>query len=100
MDVWVNKTQENYLRLTRAFRKFGLALFAMSDDNFLNNPDLDVFTFGRQPVAIDIMTSIKGLTFSEAYAHATNVDVEGLSIRLIHYNDLLEAKKAAGRPRD
>lgn len=100
MDVWVEKTQKNYENLVTAFYEFGMPVFDMTATNFLANPDLDVFTFGRQPVAIDVITSIKGLKFDEAYEHAKEIDVEGLLIRLIHYDDLLKAKEAAGRPRD
>lgn len=100
MDIWVEKSGQNYDKLVKAFRLFGMAIFDMTAENFLNNPAIDVFTFGRQPVAIDIITSIKGLDFSTAYDHAKDVEVEELLIRLIHYNDLLTAKKAAGRPRD
>ena len=74
--------------------------FDMTADNFLHNPDFDVFTFGRQPAAIDIITAIKGLTFTETYDQASDVDVDGVQVRLIHYNHLLRAKRAAGRPRD
>ena len=70
----------------------------MTAQNFLHNPQFDVFTFGRPPVAIDIITTLKGLEFAEAFAQATNT--EGLTIRLIHYQHLLQAKRAAGRPRD
>lgn len=100
MDIWVEKTYANYVRLVDAFYHFGMPTFDMTAENFLNNPALDVFTFGRQPVAIDIITAIKGLDFETAFEHASDVDVEGLTIRLIHYNDLLIAKRAAGRPRD
>ncbi|QKZ12861.1 nucleotidyltransferase [Spirosoma sp. KUDC1026] len=100
MDVWVEKTSENYSRLERAFLEFGMPTFDMTSDNFLNNSNFDVFTFGRQPVAIDIITAIKGLEFKAAFEQAKDIEVEGLVIRLIHYNDLIKAKKAAGRPRD
>ncbi len=100
MDVWVEKTLENYTKLTKAFYEFGMSVFDMTSDNFLYNSDFDVFTFGRQPVAIDIITSLKGLEFGSAYEQANDVDIEGLAIRLIHYNDLMKAKQAAGRPRD
>lgn len=100
MDIWVEKTKENYERLVNAFYEFGMPTFDMTANNFLNNPDFDVFTFGRQPVAIDIITAIKGLDFGTAYQQAKDIEVEGLWIRLIHYNDLLVAKRAAGRPRD
>ena len=100
MDIWVEKTLVNYRRLEAAFYEFGMPTFDMTADNFLHNTAFDVFTFGRQPVAIDIITSIKGLTFEDAYKKASDVEVEGLTIRLIHYNHLLDAKRAAGRPRD
>lgn len=100
MDLWLEKTSENYNRLRAAFALFGMPIFDMTADNFLNNPDFDVFTFGRQPAAIDIITAIKGLTFAETYEQASDVDVDGIQVRLIHYNHLLQAKRAAGRPRD
>lgn len=100
MDIWVEKSADNYARLVEAFGRFGMPTFDMTVGNFLDNPDIDVFTFGRQPVAIDIITSIKGLSFDDAFQQATDVDVDGLVIRLIHYNHLILAKRAAGRSRD
>ena len=72
----------------------------MTAENFLSRPEFDVFTFGRSPVAIDIITNLKGRDFPAAYALATDALVEGLTVRLIHYQHLLQAKRAAGRPRD
>lgn len=100
LDIWVEKTPANYAQLVLAFRQFGMPMFDMTADNFLYRSEFDVFTFGRPPVAIDIMTAVKGLAFTEAYAQASDTEVEGLTIRLIHYQHLLEAKRAAGRPRD
>jgi hypothetical protein len=100
MDIWVRKSRENYQKLEVAFRKFGMPLFDMTEKNFLENPELDVFSFGRVPVSIDIITKLKGLDFDEAYQNASDHIVENLPIRLIHYKDLIAAKKAAGRPRD
>ncbi|GAB3890939.1 nucleotidyltransferase [Spirosoma agri] len=100
MDILVEKSAENYERIVDAFLDFGMPTFDMTADNFLNNLAFDVFTFGRQPVAIDILTTIKGLTFTEIFAHSSEIDVDGLSIRLIHYNHLIRVKEAAGRPRD
>ena len=100
LDVWVEKTPANYRQLVQAFRTFGMPTFDMTTDNFLHRPEFDVFTFGRPPVAIDIMTNVKGLDFAEAYAQATDKEVEGLTVRLIHYQHLRQAKRAAGRPRD
>jgi hypothetical protein len=83
-----------------------MPVFDMSAHNFLANPAIDVFTFGRPPVAIDILvaidiiTQLKGLDFKEAFEAAAAVEVDNLPVRLIQYQHLLQAKKAAGRPRD
>jgi hypothetical protein len=84
LDIWVERTAANYARLVRAFQVFGLPVFDMSAENFLSRPDLDVFTFGRPPVAIDIITQLKGLDFPEAYAQAPEMEVNGLLVRLLH----------------
>ncbi|QHV98341.1 nucleotidyltransferase [Spirosoma endbachense] len=100
MDILVEKSAENYARLVRAFHDFGMPTFDMTADNYLNNPAFDVFTFGRPPVAIDILTTMKGVAFEEVFLQAFDAEVDGLTIRLIHYNDLIRAKQAAGRARD
>lgn len=100
MDVWVNQTKENFYKLAKACSNFGLMTDDLTEENFLRNDDIDVFTFGRPPVAIDIMKKVKGLDFDEVYKFANMVDVEGLRVRLIHLNHLIQAKKASNRPKD
>lgn len=100
LDVWVGKDENNYQRLKMAFEGFGMPTFDMTFQNFMHNPKLDVFSFGRPPVCIDIMTSVKGLEFEASYEKAQVREVEGISIKLIHYDDLIKAKRAAGRSKD
>ncbi|MBI5916622.1 MAG: hypothetical protein HY842_14690 [Bacteroidetes bacterium] len=100
MDIWVRKTSENYHKIRRAFAAFGMPMFDMTEANFLNNPAMNVFTFGVSPVSIDLMTEAKGLDFEAAFQQAEMHDLEGLAVRVIHFNDLIKAKKAAGRAKD
>ena len=100
MDVWVNKTPENYQKLSKAFYSFGLNISDMTEQNFLSNEDFNVFTYGRPPVSIDIMTAVKGLIFEEAFSNKDIYEFEGLTISLISRSDLLIAKKAANRSKD
>lgn len=100
LDLWINKTPENYFHLVDAFTTFGMPVFVMTEENFLKNPDLNVFTFGRPPRSIDIMTAVKGLQFDESLAASKMVHIENLTVRLIHLSDLLKAKKASGRHKD
>ena len=100
MDIWINRTEENYNKLTKAFYEFGMSTFDMTKENFLHHPQWDVFHFGRKPVAIDIMTKVKGLDFDECFALATEFEEDGLKIRTLHFNHLIESKKQAGRLKD
>jgi hypothetical protein len=100
MDIWVRCTSENYKKIVLAFRTFGLSLFDMTLENFLNTEKWDVFRFGRKPVAIDIMTKIKGLNFDDAFKLGKRITVDEIDIHLIHYNHLITAKKQAGRTKD
>jgi predicted nucleotidyltransferase len=100
MDIWVRKSEENYRSIKMAFDQFGMPVFDMTADNFLYNPNFDVFVFGNPPVSIEILTNVKGLAFDDAFPRSEWREVEGLSVRLINYHDLLKSKKSAGRNKD
>jgi hypothetical protein len=99
MDIWVRKTADNYERIVKAFKHFGMSVFDMTEERFLSN-EFDVWSFGREPVKIELMTAVKGLDFEDAFKKAIYHNEAGLNIRFLHLNSLLEAKKASGRHRD
>ena len=101
LDIWVKQSNENYTKIVKAFGLFNMPLFDMDEDKFLNDQEIDVFTFGRPPVSIDIMTKVKGLDFDNVYLNAESREIEsGLFAKVIHLNDLIKAKKASSRPKD
>jgi hypothetical protein len=100
MDIWMERTSENYERIIKAFQIFGMPLFDMTESNFLSHPIWDVFTFGTPPVAIDIMVKIEGLNFEDVFQKAVYFEDDDLKIRTINRNDLIAAKKIAGRAKD
>lgn len=100
MDIWVEGTPDNYVLLKKAFAEFGMPVFDMTEDNFLNHKNWDVFTFGMPPSAIDVMINVKGLNFPECYEKAIFFLEEDLKIRTIHISDLITAKKSSARPKD
>ena len=100
MDIWVNRTEENFLQIKKAVMEFGIPLTAIPKEDFLSK-SFDVFSFGKPPYAIEILTALKGLSsFEEAYNLSTLEEVDNLEIRVIHLKHLIQAKKAAGRYRD
>ena len=99
MDVWIEKTPDNYDRLVDAFHMFKMPLFDMTKDRFLSS-EFDVFSYGRPPVSIDIMTHVKGLKFKEAFESAEIFEINQTKIRALHLNHLRKAKRASNRPKD
>jgi hypothetical protein len=69
-----------------------MPLFDMTEENFLGDK-YDVFSIGVQPVKIEVMTSVKGINFDETFAMAQMYEEDGLTIRFIHINHLIQAKK-------
>lgn len=101
LDLWVNPTMENYLKIIKAFSFFGLPTEAISLDEFLDTVKNEVFTFGVSPVSIDILTSVKGLVFQEAFEQSAWYELEeNLSVRGLSKSDLIKAKMASGRNKD
>jgi predicted nucleotidyltransferase len=100
MDVWVSCNSDNYQKLVKAFHSFGMPVFDMTLDNFLETDKWDVFRFGRKPVAIDIMTKVKGLVFDDAFKQSEIKNIDDIPVRVIHYHHLITAKKNAGRHKD
>lgn len=100
MDLWVERTADNYAKIVAAFQDFGMPVFDMTESNFLEHPAWDVFTFGVPPVAIDLMISIEGFSFNEIYQRSVIFNDGGLQVRVIHKNDLVALKQRTGRSKD
>lgn len=100
LDVWVENSEDNFIRLTKAFSEFGLPTNAISFEDFSNPENKDVFTFGRPPLAIDILTKVKGINFIEAYKASKLITLNHMEVRIIGLPDLIKAKKASGRYKD
>lgn len=100
MDIWMDRTEENYANLLQAFKDFKMAIFDMTLENFLAADQFEVFRFGRKPVAIDIMVKMPGFDFNTCFERATFFKDDGIVIPVVNLQDLKEAKKLAGRNKD
>ena len=58
------------------------------------------YRFGRPPFAVDLLTSIQGVDFDEAWSSSIERQFAGLRVRVIGRGALLKNKRAAGRPKD
>lgn len=100
LDIFVEVSKDNYQKLSKAFFEFGLSVFDMTEENFLFNKNMTVFSFGRAPVSIEILKEISGLTFEEVYCNALDAEIEEIPVKIIRLKDLIKNKKASGRAKD
>ncbi len=100
LDLFVEVTKENYKKICKAFDLFGMPLFDMTEPNFLENREMTVFTFGRSPVAIEILKEISGVSFEEAYKNAIDSVFEEIPMKIIHLTDLRKNKSSTDRAKD
>lgn len=65
----------------------------------LAQPD-SVFSIGIEPVRIDLLNQIAGVTFDEARCHAVRGRYGDVDVTFIGREDLVRNKRATGRVRD
>lgn len=78
--------------------KFGAPLDDLTPDD-LNDP-IAILQIGVPPGRIDIIMSIEGVDFAEAWSRRTVFKIGSLPVPTISRNDLITAKRQAGRPQD
>jgi hypothetical protein len=98
LDVWVRAEPVNASRVFRALAQFGAPLGGMTPADFAEEGF--VFQIGVAPVRIDILMSVDGLIFADAWPNRVRADFDGVSAWVISRRDLIQTKQAAGRPQD
>lgn len=98
LDIWIRPTEENAAHVWSALLEFGAPLNELQVED-LTAPGL-VFQIGIAPKRIDIMTSVTGVSFDEAWVHRVVVPIEAIEVPVIGKRELVRNKKAVGRPQD
>jgi len=98
LDVWIEPSRVNAEKVFRALAEFGAPLDSVTTEDF-SNPEL-IFQVGIAPHRIDILMSVKGLQFAEAWARRIETRFDDVPLQIVSKADLLTAKEAMGRPQD
>ncbi len=98
IDFWVRSTPENAARVWNALASFGVPMAEIAVEDFSTAGI--VFQIGIPPQRIDVMTSISGVDFDDAWPNRLVADLNGLRADIIGLDQLLQNKIATGRPKD
>ena len=93
IDFFVRPTLANGARIIDALRLFGFEELALSAGDFAKAGS--IVQLGRPPNRIDLLTSISGVDFGEAWAL-----LDGLPVSFLSREALIKNKQASGRTKD
>jgi hypothetical protein len=97
-DIFVGTDPDNARRVWNALQAFGAPLDELRVED-LTQPQT-FFIMGRPPNQIDIITTIDGVSFKQAWKNRVPATYAGVETQYIGRNDLVANKTAAGRPQD
>ncbi len=98
VDLWIGTGSSNAQRVYEALRNFGAPLHQLTVED-LSTPEI-VFQMGVEPNRIDLLTTVEGAEFEEAWARREQSTYGGVPISIIAFEDLMATKTHAGRPQD
>ena len=98
IDFFVDNSESNISSLFKVLRDFGFDSLNVSHED-LQKEDT-VLQLGYEPVRIDIMTGISGLTFEEVYERRVAGKLGSEEVYFISLEDLITNKKASDRTKD
>jgi hypothetical protein len=98
LDVLVRPEPLNAQKMLSVFSQFGFGSLDIQADD-LQKAD-NVIQLGVHPNRIDLLTTISGVSFEEAWTARVETEFEGLPIRFIGIAELIRNKESIGRVRD
>jgi hypothetical protein len=100
IDIFVEPTGENAKRVYRALLEFGAPVAAHGIKVSDFETEGAVYQIGLPPRRIDLLTSISGVGYPEAAAHAVRAHLGPREVRFIGIAALIKNKSATGRTKD
>ena len=98
LDMWISTDTNNAAAVYRALKAFGAPLVGLTEADFAEEGYF--YQMGFPPVRVDILMGIPGGDFEQAWNNRNEVDFDGLVVSFISRQDLIDSKKASGRPQD
>lgn len=98
LDLLVESSQGNADRIIEALADFGFGNVGLSSQDF-QQPDR-VIQLGVAPVRVDLLTSISGVTWEEAWAGRIEHQFGGVPANFLGLEQLRTNKRTVGRHQD
>jgi hypothetical protein len=100
LDIWVDPDPANADRVYAALAAFGAPLETLGITRADFQRPAIVTQFGLPPLRIDVMTSVSGLTFDDAWRTHIVGSIEGVRVPILDRASFIRNKRASGRTKD
>lgn len=98
MDIFIQPSLSNGKKIVKALAEFGFESLKLKPTDF--SKEGTIIQLGYEPVRVDLVTSIKGCNFSQAWKNRI-IDKYGKEkVSFIGLEELIENKNAVGRKQD
>lgn len=100
LDIWVEPTETNAALVWAALAQFGAPLDSLSiqQSDFVQTDQ--VVQLGLPPYRLDLLTSISGVGFDEAWEGRLTGTLFGVPVAFLGREAFVRNKRATGRPKD
>jgi hypothetical protein len=98
LDIFIAVSPQNASKMPSVFSEFGFTDLPITKEDFLKRDF--VVEVGREPLKIQVLTGIDGVTFNECYQNRIIIDDGGQKIPFIGIEQLLKNKTASPRAKD
>jgi hypothetical protein len=98
MDIFVHISSQNAMRIMAALDEFGFGSVGLTVEDF--QKENMVVQLGVPPVRVDIVTSLTGISWEEAYSNKVQGKYGDVPVFYIGRQEFISNKKATGRQKD
>lgn len=98
MDVWIAVHPENARKLVRTLNEFGFTSEDIVPELFMEEDR--IVRLGEPPLRVELLTSVSGVEFEEAFANRVTALIDGVQVNVIDRRHLRQNKLASGRTKD
>lgn len=97
VDIWIRPTAPNARALLSAIDDFGFKSLSLTEQDILSG---NIIQMGYQPIRIDLITRLDGLTAEEIWFSRQKGPFGGHDVFFLGKDAFIKNKRAAGRPKD
>jgi len=98
IDILIEPSVENGKRIVQALNDFGFGRLDLSEQDFVEEGN--IIQLGYEPVRVDIITSITGVGFREAWGNKVTGSYGKEKVFFIGLKELIRSKEMTGRKQD